>query len=43
MDRPVGVLAERVAALKEKRELPPDVLLLVQHPPVLTLGTSRCV
>ena len=32
------LLAERVEALREGRPLPPDVVLLMQHPTVLTLG-----
>jgi len=34
------LLAERVAALRAGEASPSDSLLLMQHPPVLTLGTS---
>ena len=32
---------ERVQFLRERKPQLPDALLLMQHPPVLTLGTSR--
>ena len=35
------LLAHRVAAVAERRPMLPDVVLLMQHPPVLTLGTRR--
>lgn len=34
------LLSERVAARRESQPAPPDTLLLMQHPPVLTLGTA---
>ena len=33
--------ADRVAALKRGEAPPPDTLILLQHPPVLTLGRGR--
>ena len=33
---------ERVQRVREGKPPLPDALLLMQHPPVLTLGTSRC-
>ena len=33
---------ERVQLVRDKKPPLPDALLLMQHPPVLTLGTSRC-
>ena len=33
---------ERVQAVRDNSPPLPDALLLMQHPPVLTLGTSRC-
>ena len=33
---------ERVQLVRDNKPPLPDALLLMQHPPVLTLGTSRC-
>ena len=33
---------ERVQLIRDGKPPLPDALLLMQHPPVLTLGTARC-